>query len=465
MKGHVTTPPSLAERIVRRLFRDDPPENTDRICYPGCGTGPFAAAVKRVCDDEGWECPTGLGVDTDPSLLADARARDLDHVEFREQGYLGDDIELHERDFLGDVSDLGAFEYVVGNPPYVPIEGLSETEKDRYESRFRTATGRFDLYLLFFERSLERLADGGRLSFVTPEKYEYVETATPLRRLLAGDEFHVTSVEHVAEDAFGELVTFPCITTVVRDRGGDVTRVRLRDGTTHTTQLPRDGESWAASIRDADLDTGQTGVTLADVTERISPGTATGADSVFVMDREAVPDAVADRWIRPTVSGAQLTEYDGPYTDSVFVCPYNDDGQLADEAELGGTLEWLADHRERLEDRSCVAGGKRWYAWHETPPLDDLLQPKIVFRDIAQEPQFWAEPRGSVVPKHSVYYAVPQDGVPMDELLAYLNGPEARRWMKAHCQKAHNGYYRLQSQVLADLPVPRRWAESYQATL
>lgn len=242
------------------------------------------------------------------------------------------------------------------------------------------------------------------------------------------------------------------------------TTVKLRDGSTHTTTLPG-GDSWASSIRDADVEDLQTGATLGDITERISPGLATGADKVFVMDREDVPDAVGDEWVRPTVSGKQLREFDGPYTDSVFVCPYTDDGELAGEDELGSTFEWLGEHRDRLEDRSCVEKGKRWYAWHENPPMQDLLQPKIVFRDIAKEPRFWPEDRGDVVPKHSVYYAVPRDGVPMDELIEYLNSPEARMWMEAHCQKAHNGYYRLQSRVLRDLPVPKKCAESYQATL
>lgn len=455
MKGHVPTPDDLAEKMARRLFRDDPPEATDRILYPGCGTGPFAAAVERVCHDEGWELPDGLGVELDPDHLTVARDRDLERVEFQ------------HRDFLGDgVRTIGQFEYVVGNPPYVPIEGLDEEEKERYRAEFDTAVGRFDLYILFFERSLDLLADGGRLSFVTPEKFEYVDTATPLRRLLTADGVRVEEIEHLDEDAFTGLITFPCITTVRKSRAARETRVTLRDGTTHTTNLPGNGDSWASNVRGADLDDMETGATLEDVTVRISPGLATGADSVFVMDREEVPPGLDPKWTRPTVSGQQLRECDGPYTDSVFVCPYRDDGSLPEPDELGAFGDWANEHRDRLEERSCVTkGGKRWYGWHENPPMQDLLQPKIVFKDIAREPRFWPEREGDVVPKHSVYYLVPKDGVPFDELLDYLNSPEARQWTEAHCQKAANGFLRLQSRVLGDFPVPVEWAETYQATL
>jgi methylase of polypeptide subunit release factors len=453
MKGHVPTPESLADKIVRRLFRDAPPASNERILYPGCGDAPFAAAVERLCNEEGWPMPEGLGIETNLAHIKQAKQRELTHLTCRQQDFL-----------TPDMLDMGEFEYIVGNPPYVPIEDLDEAEKSQYRANFTTASGRFDLYLLFFERALSLLAPDGRLSFVTPEKYEYVDTAAPLRRLLTGGEFHVEEIEHIAEDSFEDLITFPCVTTVRHGGTERDTVVRLRDGTSHTTSLSGE-ESWAANIRNADLDEMKTGVTLGDVTERISPGLATGADKVFVMQKDTVPNAVADEWIHPTVSGRELSECDGPYTDSVFVCPYHPDGALATEQELNGTYEWLADHRDRLEDRSCVETGKSWYAWHETPPMEDILQPKIVFQDIASEPKFWEEPRGDVIPKHSVYYAIPQDGISLEDLSAYLNSTKARMWMEANCQKAHNGFYRLQSRVLADLPVPKGWATSYQATL
>lgn len=457
MKGHVPTPDDLCEKMVRRLFRDDPPTSADRILYPGCGDGPFAAAVERVCDANEWERPTGYAVETDPEHLSNARDRGLQHVEFHEQDFLATEMVSEAR-----------FNYIVGNPPYVPIEGLNEDEKERYSADFSTAVGRFDLYLLFFERALELLAPGGILSFITPEKYEYVNTAKPLRRLLTSGDFHVEEIEHIDEDSFTGLITFPSITTIRSVDGAgddDETVIRLRDGSTHATRLPDGGESWASDVRGADIESMKTGVTLGDVTERISCGVATGADTVFVMDREDTPDRVDTKWVYATVSGKQLRAFDGPYSDSVFVCPYRDDGTLADETELGSFFSWLAEHRERLEDRSCVQSGKKWYAWHENPPMQDILQSKILWRDIATEPRFWLEGEGTVVPRHSVYYAVPKAGVPVDALVAYLNSPDARQWMKANCQKAHNGYYRLQSRVLRDLPVPKEWVDRYQATL
>ena len=449
MKGHVPTPDALADKIVQKLFEDNPPEQSDRILYPGCGTGPFIAAVDRYCDTHNLPVPTGVGVELDPEHLSVARERHVDR-----------NVEFMERDFLTDVSDLGEFEYIVGNPPYVPIEGLDEDEKQRYKNRFDTAVGRFDLYILFFEQALDRLVDGGRLSFVTPEKFEYVGTAEPLRRLLT--KTHIEEIEHVDEDSFEGLVTYPTITTISNTDPGS-TRVVRRDGSSEVVELPADGGSWASSVREGDASI-DSGVTLGDVCQRVSCGVATGADSVFVIDEDEAPMQVSD-WTYPTTSGRQLRLNDGPGSGQIFICPYDEDGRLAPEDDLGAYGDWAELHRDRLEDRSCYTKGKRaWYAWHENPPMEDILQPKIVCKDITEEPQFWSDDTGEIVPRHSVYYIIPKEHVDMDELLEYLNSTVASAWLEANCQRAANGFLRMQSTVLKELPVPKEMGETRQVT-
>jgi SAM-dependent methyltransferase len=459
VKGHVPTPKNLAEDVVQGLLEPNPPSSGDRILYPGIGTAPFAVATKRLCERNDWSLPEGVGVELDPAHVTTAREQGLSHVS------------IEERDFLdSEMRSADAFDYVVGNPPYIPIEKIDNENKPRFREQFDTATGRFDLYLLFFEQALRLLAPGGRLSFVTPEKYQYVDAAAPLREQLTSEGTQVERIDHIDEHSFDSDITFPCVTVVQKapttSETDDATLVSLRDGSSHTAELPDTGESWAADIRGGigfELDTT---VTLGDVTERISPGMATGADAVFVSSRDEVPPQLVPDWVYPTVSGRELSENDGPECDSVLICPYGRDGSLPGEDQLGAFRDWAEFHREELEDRTCVKkDGDSWYAWHENPPMDDLLQQKIVFKDIAKEPRFWLDEGGNVIPRHSVYYMIPTDSELFDPLLEYLNSPTARNWMQANCQRAANGFLRLQTRVLEDLPVPREWADSYQTTL
>ena len=47
-------------------------------------------------------------------------------------------------DFLTAID--GPFEYIIGNPPYVPITELLTREKETFRRRFASAEGRFDSY-------------------------------------------------------------------------------------------------------------------------------------------------------------------------------------------------------------------------------------------------------------------------------------------------------------------------------
>lgn len=450
MKGHVPTPPPLASKMVETLFYDNPPEPDDRILYPGMGTGPFVTAVETYCNAHNLDVPSGVGIELDQDLVTKAKTE-----------HSNSNVTIKQQDFLDDLSDMGTFDYIIGNPPYVPIEGLNEDEKTRYRETFTTATGRFDLYLLFFEQALDKLAENGKLVFITPEKFEYVDTAEPLRKILA--QLHVKSIEHIDENSFERYITYPAITTLRKTDSG-VTNISRRDGVTEQVRLPTDGDSWATLFRDdANLDIDGS-VTLGDICQRISCGVATGADKIFVEDEENIPDGLKE-FTYPTVGGRQLSVHNGPYNSSVFISPYDDNGNLRKEQALGAFGDWAELQRDQLEDRSCVEGGKKWYAWHETPQMQDLLQPKIVWKDVSESPQFWDEPNGTVVPKHSVYYLIPNPDVDRVEVLEYLNSPAAHEWLEANCQHAANGYLRLQSSVLKKLPVPKKFANSHQQSL
>jgi len=96
--------------------------------------------------------------------------------------------------------------------------------------------------------------------------------------------------------------------------------------------------------------------------------------------------------------------------------------------------------------------------------MEEVLRPKILFRDMAKEPKFWIDRNGDIIPRHSVYYLVPKGELPLGDLVEYLNSPAAKEWMDGHCQRAAKGYMRLQSRVLEDLPVPKSLAGAYQKT-
>jgi hypothetical protein len=408
------------------------------ILDPGCGRGALIDGVIRWCQKHNIPLPRIVGIDSNPRFVRQTK----------EKFSRFPAVTIVEQDFLSLRSNL--YDYIIGNPPYVSITGLSEQERSAFRARYATARGRFDLYLLFFERALDCLKPGGRLVFITPEKFMYVETALPLRLML--QKVLLEEIHLVDEDVFGSLVTYPTITTVTNSPRPGITRIVTRDGREQDADLRGDGSSWIPFLNGG-VDKTLTSHTLKDICVRISCGVATGADSVFVVKTLG---SQLKRFAYPTIAGYEINPHDHGLTPRHFLLmPYRQNGNLLGEKELGDLGDYLHEpaRREKLLKRTCAAR-KPWYSFHESPPLQEILRPKILCKDITQTPFFVIDEIGELVPRHSVYYIVPKDPSRIHEIAKYLNSQTAKSWLVAHSQRVANNYLRLQSHVLKQLPIP-----------
>lgn len=434
--------------MVARLFAGTRPSPDATVLDPGCGDGVFVDGVLRWCRREGIPPPHIVGVEMHPERAENARERFIHNPT----------VQISEADFLGKM--VSEADYVIGNPPYVPITQLSEEEKSRYRSTFTSASGRFDLYALFFERAIECLKPRGRLVFVTPQKYLSTASMRPLRALLARQT--VREIMLLPEDTFPGFTTYPAVTVVDADSSHSGTRIERRDGSTGVIVFPLDGSpiSLAASQKMA-----SSGLVLEDITDRISCGVATGADRIFVQPLATLPTGLRP-FARPTVSGRQLKAGEDPIASDAMLVPYDDEGTLLSPDAIGELGVHLAEPevKKALLKRTCVRR-KPWYAFHETPPMQDIFRPKLLCKDIADKPQFWIDREGSLLPRHSVYYIIPSDPERLDDLADVLNSDATAEWLMAHAQPAANGYRRLQSTILKRIPVPDTLASTYQIPL
>lgn len=440
MRGFVPTPEKLVDRMVERLFRARAVDGGVSVLDPGCGEGLFIDGIVRWCRRHKRPVPKITGIELHPERCRVAKRK------FHKYS----SIHIREADFLIDNEEK--FDFIVGNPPYVSIGHLSPNEKREYRRRYSTARGRFDLYMLFFEQALRQLSAGGRLVFITPEKYLYVDTAKPLRQLLASRR--IKELSFVREDAFEGFVTYPLITVVDNMRPAQNTRVLMRDGSARDAQMSSEQASWLSNLSGHKQSSHEH--VLADACVRVSCGIATGADSVFVRNAEAIAPQLA-RFAYPTIAGRQLVRDSILQAKDVMLVPYGRDGALLDEKSLGILHDYFREPQvyRQLLARTC-AERKPWYSFHDNAPLTDILRPKLLCKDITAKPHFWIDRDGSILPRHSVYYVVPKHPEMLDDLAEYLNSAEASAWLMRECQRAANGFIRLQSNVLKRLPIPAR---------
>ncbi|MFK5976737.1 MAG: TaqI-like C-terminal specificity domain-containing protein [Sulfurovum sp.] len=73
--------------------------------------------------------------------------------------------------YFAEVIGEGGFDVVIGNPPYLRVQGIDKDVSIRYKNQFESATGSYDLYILFIEKGLELLAPKGILNYIIPHKW------------------------------------------------------------------------------------------------------------------------------------------------------------------------------------------------------------------------------------------------------------------------------------------------------
>ena len=81
----------------------------------------------------------------------------------------------------------GGFDCVVGNPPYLRIQGLQEyhgQQIDYFIEKYKSAIKRFDLYILFLEKAFKLLSENGKLGYICPHKFLNSDAGSGIRDII-----------------------------------------------------------------------------------------------------------------------------------------------------------------------------------------------------------------------------------------------------------------------------------------
>ena len=76
--------------------------------------------------------------------------------------------------YFNDVFEKGGFDIVIGNPPYLRIQGIMDATPDvasSYSEKYKAATGSYDLYVCFAELALSIMNNKGIVNFIMPVKW------------------------------------------------------------------------------------------------------------------------------------------------------------------------------------------------------------------------------------------------------------------------------------------------------
>jgi type I restriction enzyme M protein len=178
-EGQFFTPKNAVQALVAMVG----PDAGDRVLDPACGAGGFLLEVARFSANASGSLPTLSGIDKDAYLARLARI----HValQFGEQPGVACSNSLSDLATLEETTGYGAASHsvVLTNPPFgakiVAVAGSARSTFALAHKWKKTPNGTYEAtsalapntppQILFVERCLELLDEGGRLGIVLPE--------------------------------------------------------------------------------------------------------------------------------------------------------------------------------------------------------------------------------------------------------------------------------------------------------
>jgi len=388
---------------------------------------------------------------------------------------------------FAEVVDVGGFDVVLGNPPWVRPHNVGLAMRASLRSRFavlRDATwrhgaaiagaksgfgGQADLAAAFIERALALVREQGTVALLVPAKlWKSLAGGGVRRRLTQSTALRVVEDWSDAPAVFDAAV-YPSFVVATRGTAPNAVHatVHRRDlavrWPTTTTALPFDdssGSPWLILPPDARAAfdrLAKAGVPLhACGLGRVALGVKTGRNSAFVVGTGN--DPVEPSLLRPALRGEDVRAWHNGTPRQRIIWTHGRNGHALDRLPPLAHMHLLA-HRYELEQRSDARGSKWWALFRTEAARTEM--PRVVWSDLARVPRAAVLHAGDpTVPLNTCYALRCRDELDALTLAALINSPLAAAWLRALAEPARGGYRRLLAWTMALLPVPDDWARA-----
>jgi hypothetical protein len=122
----------------------------------------------------------------------------------------------------------GKFDIIIGNPPYIPTELMEKSEKDYFSKNYDGIFRKYDSSVIFVERCLNMLKDGGYLGFIMPLTWQTGDNYPKFRKMIFDKiNARVTNLVNLPFDVFPDAYVDTGITIFKKDK--DVKKYQAYD--------------------------------------------------------------------------------------------------------------------------------------------------------------------------------------------------------------------------------------------
>jgi len=398
---------------------------------------------------------------------------------------------------LNDEGDFIGFDVVIGNPPYIRQEELSNI-KSYLQTNYETFSGTADMYVYFVERGMNVLRNNGAFIYILPNKWMRAGYGSKLRSWIK--QFSIDSIIDFGDlPVFEEATTYPCLWAIKKTApkslmfdasiidtlsfpNGLGNYVQERKFEINQQQLP--GSGWSLvndSIQNLLQKIKSIGVPLGEYVEgKIFRGLLTGLNEAFVIDEATKNNLIAvdpksAEVIKPFLSGREIKRYQNPKVENHlifipkgFTIKRNlspDDPNYISEAmprygnmDVNDAWSWFSNNypaisnyllpfKEKAEDRTDQ--GDFWWELRACDYYVEFEKQKIVWPETSLENQFTFI--NSSIYLNKTTFFIPSNDV---TILGLLNSKLVKFYLNSIVSKMRGGYFSLSKAYVETTPIP-----------
>lgn len=394
------------------------------------------------------------------------------------------------------------FDIVIGNPPYLRIQGIRNSNSDFADylvANYNSATGSFDLYVAFVERALQLISSNGIVNFIMPVKWTNAAFGKGLRDVVSKQKaakkiINFSEYQVFNASTYTGLQWFKpnsdCLEYYELDRNLE-SNIELKSylenlskdtsSIVNTDKLNKDTWVLASSEVSKLLNKlNEQPLRLEDVFEKIFQGIATSKDDVyFIYDCTETQSTITGEskqlnkrvtiekgLVKPLLKGEDVHRYDNLSSNRYVIFPYkleNKTANLYAEEELKllfpNGYAYLKECetllRGREKGRFDIDG--QWFQFGRRQGLSYGNIPKIVAPEISFGGNYAFDVSGQFYSTTTIYGYIMKEScnVSYETLMAILNSKLCWWFISNTGTVLAQGYYRYKPAYLKSLPIPQ----------
>jgi len=371
-----------------------------------------------------------------------------------------------------DIMKTGGFDAVVGNPPYIRIQGFPADQVNYFVKNYQSATGNNDIYINFVERGFGILRKSGCLGMILPNKFFRTDYGVGLRKLLSAQAAVYKVVDFGAAQVF-EATTYTCLLFLCKEaqsdfafstsKANELSLKRVRFERRPSASLNDD--AWTFADRQASQ-LGEkiraAGVRLLDIPAEMSRGSSSGDDEVFMVDADC--HGLEKKVLRTPLFASDFGRYHfAPESKWRIIFPYVADGdhfRLLKASEFRQQFPrafgHLQQHEGKLRERKQF---KEWFGYSAPRNLELHDCAQIAVPLLANGGAFALVPkatRGTLCPMASGGFTITlgaKCAVKPEFVLGLLNSKLLFWYLRQISNVFRGGWITCTKQYFGELPI------------